>query len=176
MPDGQPRLQDIHLVVGKLEAHALMVDQRLAEGHAFTRISGGNVMRPPRGTQPAHAVGQTRRGQADLRIAKALADLPQHRVAIDAQIVDIDLCMAAGEAGIQRVEHPHDLHRRVRQRRHEHGGTDVLALLVHRVCHDDADGGALGPGDQPLPAGDAPSVAVRPCHRLHGGGVGTGTG
>jgi hypothetical protein len=49
-------------------------------------------------------MGQARGRQADLRVAKALADLTQDAIAADANVVKFDLCVTAGRIAVHGVE------------------------------------------------------------------------
>ena len=94
--------------------------------------------------EPAHAVRQPRRAEADLRVFEALAGGAEHLVGGDAQVFDLDLGMAAGHRAVDRIEHAHRADRGIRQVDQEHAGAVV------RLRHDDADLGAFGAGDELL--------------------------
>jgi hypothetical protein len=90
MPDREPAKIDVDLVVGEHKADALMFTDRAAEGLPMAGVFQGDRITAARRTQPAHAMGQARGRQADLRIAKALADLTQDAIAADANVVKFD--------------------------------------------------------------------------------------
>src|SRR5271169_4812914 len=53
VPDHQPALMDVHLVVGEHEPDPLMLADRLAEGGAPPRVVGGDVVGAPRRAAPS---------------------------------------------------------------------------------------------------------------------------
>src|SRR5262249_17487274 len=109
VPNDEPALVDVHLVVGEHEADTLMLADRFAERGAPTGITHGNVMGAPCGAEPAHAMRQARRRQADLRIAKALTDPPQYLALVHPQSVEADDRMTTGHVLIERVQYPFDM-------------------------------------------------------------------
>jgi len=72
MPNAQARRVQIHRVVGQHEADSLVFHQRLAECLALGRVTHRHIMRPACLPEPTHAVSQSGRGQADLRVLEAL--------------------------------------------------------------------------------------------------------
>jgi hypothetical protein len=104
VPDRQSRRVHVHLVVGQLETHALVLDQRLAETLAAACVLDRGVMDPSRGTRPAHAVREPRRPQPHLGISKALADLAQHIGGRHPQAAEMHDAVAAREAAVQRID------------------------------------------------------------------------
>ena len=139
-----------------------MLAELLAEGDALAGIGRGDVVRPVGRTQPAHAVAEPRRGEPHLGVAEALADLAQHRVGRQAQVLDLDHGMAAGEARIDGIERALDPDRGVGQVDQEERGVAGHRPVLH-LGHDDRPARAVGAGDQPLLAVDHPFVAVLPC-------------
>src|SRR5215472_862892 len=71
VPDHQPGLVQIHLVVGEHEADTLVLAERLAERSAPPRVIDGCVVGAARGAEPAHAMRQTGRRETHLSIAEA---------------------------------------------------------------------------------------------------------
>src|SRR2546421_6241794 len=66
--DHQLRLLQLYEVVGEHEPHALVLDDRFAEGVPPTGVLGGHVVSPARGAPPTHAVRQPRRRETPLRV------------------------------------------------------------------------------------------------------------
>ena len=111
--------------------------------------------------EPAHAVRQARRAEADLRVFETFAGRAEHLVGGYAKVLDLDLGMAAGHRTVDRIEHALDADRGIRQVDEEH------ARAVVRLRHDDADPGALGAGDERLASVDDPVIAVESTRGLH---------
>ena len=116
-------------------------------------------------------MGQARRSQAHLRVAKALADFAQNIAGRHAQVLELNHTVAAGKTGVHGIHLPHDPDAGTIHVRQEHGGRAIL-----HACHDDDVARTLGAGDEPLGAVDHVVVAI-----LHRRGhqhrrVGTGTG
>ena len=74
-------------VVGQLEADALVLAERLAEGLAGAGVVDGDVVAAPGGAQPAHAVGEAGGGEADLGVAEALPDRAEHLVGAHVEVL-----------------------------------------------------------------------------------------
>ena len=127
----------------------------LAECVPPARIVDGDVVRAPRGAQPAHAMREPRRRQAHLRVLEALADLAEDVRRRHAHVLEPHDTVAAREARVETAHRPldHDAGRiHVGQ---EHRGAGVVG-----VGHDDRERRALGAGDEPLAAVDDVVVAV----------------
>ncbi len=138
-----------------------MVDQGLSERLALAGVGGGDLVCAAGRAPPAHAVDQPGRRKADLGQLEALARLAQHLVGGNADIVQAHHRVAARHGAVDGVEDALDadpLHGQIDQ---EHG----RALIG--LGHDDADLGALGPGDEGLAAVDHPVIAVQPGGGLH---------
>src|SRR5689334_16512901 len=84
VPDREAAKIDVDLVVGEHKADALMFADGAAEGLPMAGVLQRDRMTAARRSQPAHAMGQARGGEADLRIAKALADFAEDAIAADA--------------------------------------------------------------------------------------------
>ena len=104
MPDRQTAQMQIDLVVGEHEADALMFADRAAERLPPPRVFDGDRVAAARRAEPAHAMGQARRPEPHLRIAKAFADLPQDAIATHANVVEFDLGVTAGRIAVHRLE------------------------------------------------------------------------
>ena len=100
---------DVHLVVGQHEADALVLAELAAERLAPARIVAGDVVRPPRGAQPAHAVRQPRRREPHLRVAEAFAGLAEDVGCRHAHIGEPHHAVAAGKALVETVHRADDL-------------------------------------------------------------------
>jgi hypothetical protein len=124
----------LDLVVGKLEADALVLADQLAEGVAAARVVDGDVVRPARRAQPAHAVREPRRAEAHLGVAQALAELAEHRAARHAHALELDHRMAAGRHRVDRVELAHDPKARCVDIHQEHASADVVARRHRRFA------------------------------------------
>ncbi len=122
-------------------------------------------MRAPRRADPAHAVRQARGRKPDLGVAKGETDLAEDGIRGEAQPVDHQFDMAAGEARIDRVEHALDPDRRLRQSamnmvaRPSISPPSTFAMMMAKRAPS-------MPGDQPFAAVDDPFVAFAP-----GGGL-----
>ncbi len=112
---------------------------------------------------------QARRAEADLRIFETIAGCAEHLVGGYAKVLDLDLGMSAGHRTVDRIDHAQGADRGIRQIDQEHAGADV------RLRHDDADPGAIGPGDEFLPPVDHPVIAVQPARGLHHRRIGSCT-
>ena len=159
--DHHLRLFHVDQVLGQHEADALMVDQRLAEGVPRAGIGGGDFLRARHGAEPAHAMRQARRAEADLSILEALAAAAEHLVGADAEIVDGHDSMTARHRGVDRVEQTFDTDRRVRQVDEEH------ARAIVGLGHDDANSSSLCARDEGLATVDHPVIAIETAGRAH---------
>ena len=88
-------------------------------------------------------------GEPDLGVAEALADLTEHGVGRQAQVLQLDYAMAAGEARIHRVERALDADAGFGKIGHEQRGV-AMHWAAFVLGHDDGAAGTLGAGDQPL--------------------------
>ncbi len=68
-----------------------MSAERLALGDAIE----SDVEAAARDTEPAHAVGEPRRSEPDLRVAEAFARLPEHRIVRNEAILEPHLTVSA---------------------------------------------------------------------------------
>jgi len=93
--DEQERLLQIDRVICQQEAHPFMIDERLAKGAALDRVSCGFVVRALRRTPPAHAMGQSRRGETHLCIPKTLMRRSKDGFRPRTQTLDADAGMPA---------------------------------------------------------------------------------
>src|SRR2546422_1429687 len=81
-----------------------MLPDGAAERLAAARIVGGDRLTADRRTEPAHAMGQARRPEPDLRVAEALADFPEDAILADAHIMEFDFGVAARRIAVHRIE------------------------------------------------------------------------
>jgi hypothetical protein len=154
VPDRHPAGVQIHLVVGQHEADALVLAQGLTEGGAGAGVVGGDVVRAAGGAEPAHAMGETRRGEPRLGIAEPLADAAEDGGFRHPHAVEADDAVAAGHVLVERVEYAPDLDAWRVHRDEEHrraGGAERVAVVLR---HDDREPGADRAGDQPFLAVD----------------------
>ena len=79
MPNAEAALVQVLQIVGKLEADAFVLGERLAEGMAVAGVLDGDIVTAPRGAKPAHAVREAGGRQADLRVAETFAGLAENR-------------------------------------------------------------------------------------------------
>src|SRR3974390_405253 len=101
MPDRQSAHSYIDFIVSQHETSAFVVHQFSAEHLAFGCIAGGDVMGAAGGAEPAHAVGEPRRREANLRVAEALAEFSQNVAGRNSQIVELHHGMTTGEGLVQ---------------------------------------------------------------------------
>ncbi|MCO5588369.1 hypothetical protein L7F22_042324 [Adiantum nelumboides] len=176
LQDQPARGGDVDLVVGDHLLRHAEVGQPRPEHLPLRRPGHGDVLGAARDAQPAHAVGQPGRAEADLGVAVALVDLTQHGVVGDAAVGEPDLQVPAVERLVQGRDVPADVHAGVVGVDEEHRRTTTVTGGAGGAGHDDGERGAVGAGDEPLPAVDPPA-AVDPGGR--GGqrvGVGPGAG
>ena len=77
-----------------------MLANRFAKCRPVRRVKHGDVLRPLRSAQPAHAMGQPRRCKANLCVFETLANFTQHVRTCNAQAGDFNVGMPFSERRI----------------------------------------------------------------------------
>ena len=139
---------------------ALVLAERLPNDMRVARILRRDVVRAQRRAEPAHAMRQARRSQPHLRVLKAFADLAQHVVARNPQVLDVDHRVPAHEARSIVSSTPRDLERGVRQIGQKHGAVAgaiaVRAMMIANAAPSAPVISHLRPlMTKPLPSGSA---------------------
>src|SRR5580704_15798868 len=98
----------INLVVGKHEADALMLAERLAEGMPPPGVLDCDRVTAFGRAEPTHAMGETRGAEPHLGISKTLANLAEHAVRRHAHVIERGLGVSARRVAVNRVEHAID--------------------------------------------------------------------
>ena len=91
-----------------MKLHASCSPDGPAERRPVGRVFAGDVMGPRRGAEPAHAVGEPRGRQPHLGVLQPFADRPEDPAGGHGDAVEANDRVAAGEAGIQRIDDPLD--------------------------------------------------------------------
>jgi len=167
----QPRRLQVHFIVREHEADALMLAERPAEGLPAARMIGGDVMGAAGLAEPTHAMGEPCRRQPHLRVAETLANLAEHIGGGNADILEIDHRMAAGETGVHRLHLAGDADAGSGHICQEHGGG-----AIRHARHDDCVIGTLGAGDEPFAAVDHVVGTIWCRRRQQHRRIGAGTG
>ena len=156
--EGEPRELGDAGVVGRRAGADGAQRQGLAPGVG----AGGDVVRPLRGAESPHAVGEPRRRKPHLGVLVALADLAEHLVRRNPEMVDPQLVVPSGEARLQRLLPAHRLDGGVVVVDEEHGCAAAALDVLVGAGHDDVlksitGGRILDSPDQP---GDRPQWRV----------------
>src|SRR5689334_16857673 len=99
-----------------------MIDQFGTEHLAASRVLRGDVVRAPRGAKPAHAVRQAGGREPDLCITEAFAGLSQYVGGGNAEVVETNHGVAAGEGTVETVHGADDFDAGPVHIGQEHGG------------------------------------------------------
>ena len=175
VPDGEAAGADVHVVVGEHEADAFVLGEGLTEGLALGGVGEGDVLGAPGGAEPAHAVGESGRGEADLGVAEALAGFAEDVECGDLEAVEFHDGVAAGEALVEAVHGADDADAGLIHVGEEHGCAAIVEAAGF-TRHDDGEAGVYGACDEPFGTIDAISVAGAGGGCGEGGGVGAGAG
>ena len=85
---------DRHRDLAEHPLHALVLVQFLPEALALAHVVGGDRHRALRHAEPAHAVREPRRSEADLRRLQPLADFHQALLVRDHEVVEAQLAVS----------------------------------------------------------------------------------
>ena len=158
VPDRQTRQMQIDFIVGQHEADALVLADRAAEGVTPSGIFRCNGVAAPRRAKPAHTMGQARGTKPDLCVAETLADLPQHAIGRDVNILERDLGVSTGRVGVDRFQHAVDAKAGRVHVDKEHCRSQIHSPRIERARHDDVNAGLGNARNHPLAAIDHKSI------------------
>src|SRR5262249_28950194 len=151
---------DLDLVrhLAELDLHALAVGEPDAETFAPRHVVLRDLHAALRPAEPAHAVGQARRAEPDLRHPQPVADTEQHVIVGNLQPVEFELAVAAVLLRTHDPDAPHDAPAGLIAVIEERG--EPAPLVLGRARHDDEMLRRGGAGDEPLAPAYDPLVAL----------------